>query len=159
MWSDDDNDDDELESPLPTIVVKLHNWQDWNVWIGYIKAQATMLRVWNDIDPDTDEADEDNPVEHKARPPFDFETNWTSDEFTRAKIEHRFLIYLWKDKRKGYRRIRTIIHQSIAVYLQYSILTCGTIRAILKKLAEHNKPNPLAAAYLLKKYPPPSCPS
>lgn len=158
MWSDDDNDDDELDSPLPTTVVKLHNWQDWNVWIGYIKAQATMLRVWNDIDPDTDEADEDNSVECKARPSFDFEIKRTSDEFTRAKFQYEYLTDLWKDKQKSYRRIRTIIHQSIAVHLQYRILTCRTIRAELKKLAEFTKPNPLAAAHLLKKYPPPSRP-
>ncbi|EMF13442.1 uncharacterized protein SEPMUDRAFT_116481 [Sphaerulina musiva SO2202] len=140
MWSDDDNDDDELDSPLPTAVVKLHNWQDWSVWIDYIKKEATMLGVWSDIDPDTDEADEDNPVQYKARPTFDFAIKRTRDEITDAQIEYKFLIYLWKDKQKSYRRIRTIIHQSIAVHLQYRILTCRTIRAELKKLAEFTKP-------------------
>lgn len=140
MWSDDDNDDDELDSPLPTTVVKLHNWQDWSVWIDYIKTEATMLGVWSDIDPDTDEADEDNPVQCKARPTFDFAIKRTRDEITDAQIEYKFLICLWKDKQKGYRRIRTIIRQSIAVHLHYRILACRTIRAELKKLAEFTKP-------------------
>lgn len=140
MWSDDDNDDDELDSPLPTTVVKLHNWQDWSVWIYYIKTEATMLGVWSDIDPDTDEADVDNPVQYKARPTFDFEIERTSDEFTRAQFQYEYLRDLWKDKQKGYRRIRTIIRQSIAVHLHYRILACRTIRAELKKLAEFTKP-------------------